>query len=138
MLDRFILDLKAAGQSSTRPRQRIFAYLQTAGPSTPAKIIRAFDGELDRASVYRTLALFDRLGMVQEVGSGQKRAYELSDRYDVHHHHFRCVECGQTEAMHEPGVESSLKRAAKARGWRLDFHQIELSGLCARCVRQEG
>lgn len=135
MLDAFRKELKNAGQSLTRPREDVFLYLQQAGPARPAEIVRDLEGKLDRASVYRALELFLRLGIIHEVGAGPKRRYELSDRYDAHHHHFRCEDCGETLPLHEPAIERSIERAMKTRGWTLRLHQIELTGQCAGCAR---
>lgn len=138
MLEAFRQELKKAGQSYTRPREELFMYLQQAGPSHPSQIVQDLSGKLDRASVYRTLNLFSRLGIIHEVGTGARRRYELSDRYDAHHHHFRCEGCGETLALHEPGIERSIERAMKNRGWKLRLHQIELTGRCDKCLRRDG
>lgn len=89
---------------------------------------------IDRASVYRTIALFEQLGIVQRLQVGWKYKLELSDDFHEHHHHMHCTHCGQTTALPEdPALEKNLDQMAAAHGFRLQSHQLELSGLCSTC-----
>jgi Fur family ferric uptake transcriptional regulator len=90
--------------------------------------------DIDRASVYRSVALFERLSIVQRLQAGWKYKLELSDAFHEHHHHATCLHCGQVVSLSEdPELEAHLHDLAVAYNFTLRKHQIELSGLCATC-----
>lgn len=89
---------------------------------------------VDRASMYRTVALFERLGIVQRLQAGWKYKLELSDTFHEHHHHATCQRCGQVTPLPEdPKLETYLRHLAAAHRLTLQSHQLELSGLCPGC-----
>lgn len=126
--------LRGAGQSVTKPRLVVFEALHAAdGPIAASNLARNLEGQLDRASVYRTVALFRKLGFVRDVASGWHQLIELGDRFDPHHHHLACVHCGTVLVFEDTGLEASLVRLAKDRGYVLKSHQLELTGYCGAC-----
>lgn len=89
---------------------------------------------IDRASVYRTIQLFERLGIVQRLQVGWKYKLELTDVFHQHHHHATCVRCGKTTLLPEDAaLEKRLKTITKNSSFLLQSHQLELSGLCPAC-----
>jgi len=92
--------------------------------------------DIDRASVYRTISLFERLGVVLRLQVGWKYRLELSDIFHDHHHHATCLHCGRTTPLHEdPSLEKLLQTIARAHQFDLERHQLELQGMCARCQK---
>lgn len=89
--------------------------------------------DIDRASVYRTVDLFERLGIVQRINIGWKYKLELTDRFSDHHHHLSCTKCGKTIAMNENELEVFIEQIAHAHGFQPSAHQIEIQGLCSAC-----
>ena len=125
--------LKKHGYSLTRPRKIVFETLQHQEPQSMREVVAASKG-IDRASVYRTIALFEELGIVQRLQMGWKYRLELSDTFHEHHHHLHCTNCGRTIALPEDtALEKSLQAMAKARDFQLQSHQLELSGICEKC-----
>lgn len=90
-------------------------------------------GNIDRASVYRAVDLFERLGVVQRLHTGWKYKVELSDKFAEHHHHLTCIRCGATAAMNEKGLEAVIEQLTAAHHFKPTAHQIEIQGLCTRC-----
>jgi len=88
---------------------------------------------VDRASVYRAINLFERLGVVQRLHTGWKYKLELSDRFAEHHHHLTCTTCGRSIAMNEADLERVIRRVAAGHGFAPAAHQIEVQGTCAEC-----
>lgn len=131
----FVRQLKGYGYSLTKARLAVFHYLRRYGARSMPELVHELSGELDRASLYRTLELYERLGIVQQVGLGRQRRYELSDRYDAHHHHFTCSNCELTESIEDVGIEDDLKALALRHGFVLTGHQLELQGLCRACAK---
>ena len=134
MLDKFHELLRQNGRSITKSRTLLFEYLQQSGPVT----VRQFGVEnaaiADRASLYRSLALFRQLGVIEDRIVAGRRLIELSDMYDAHHHHFTCLACGATTVMIMPDIEESLAEACAMQGLQAQTHTIEVSGLCAECA----
>ena len=133
MKDKFKQELRAAGLKVTGPRLEAFCFLQQHDLTTVATVIAAMAGRADRASVYRTLALFRRLGVIHDVVAGGRQMIELTDSFASHHHHLSCLECGRQESVADPALESELDRISQSKGFRQLSHQIEISGICARC-----
>lgn len=88
---------------------------------------------VDRSSVYRTVGLFERLGVVQRLNSGWKYKLELSDKFTAHHHHLTCTNCGRTVPLSEQELERFIELLAHSHGFRATAHQIEIQGLCQVC-----
>jgi Fur family transcriptional regulator, ferric uptake regulator len=125
--------LKQRGYSITHARQTVFEVLQHQEPQSMREVVAACK-QIDRASVYRTISLFERLGIVQRLQMGWKYRLELSDAFHQHHHHMHCVRCGRTIALPEDQeLETSLHKMAEAHNFTLQSHQLELSGLCQTC-----
>jgi Fe2+ or Zn2+ uptake regulation protein len=135
-LQQFKNTLKQHGQSLTNARQVIFAVLENKEPQTMREIVMACEDQVDRASVYRTIALFERIGVVQRLQIGWKYKLELSDTFHHHHHHLTCRQCGQTSALPEDEqLEKRLKTLAGGRNFVMQGHQLEIQGLCQACYK---
>lgn len=126
--------LQTAGQSVTKPRVTVFRALAGRGPMSMRQLIGQVTS-IDRASVYRTIDLFERLGVVQRVNTGWKYKLELTDMFNEHHHHLTCTNCGSTTDMNEQELEQVIDRLATTYRFRPSSHQIEIQGLCMRCVQ---
>jgi Fe2+ or Zn2+ uptake regulation protein len=127
--------LKGHG-SLTRPRQIVFAALQDQEPQTMRQLVAACQDQVDRASVYRAVALFERLGIVQRLQIGWKYKLELSDIFHHHHHHLTCLKCGRTFPLPEDQIlEKRLRAFSKAQNFKMRGHQLEIQGLCQNCLK---
>jgi Fur family ferric uptake transcriptional regulator len=129
----------------TAPRESILNLLSQAPGHLSAKDIYAalypaYPG-LGLTTIYRTLELLHRLGIVQKVtsGDGQGRFELRSDNPRDHHHHLICTRCG-TIINYRDFVQEELelvKKTEEALTKKYDFvikdHNIEFSGLCAKC-----
>ncbi len=135
MRDKFKRHLRDSGLKVTAPRTEVFEFLEKNDLTTISAVIGHCGGRADRASIYRTIGLFRELGIIHDVVAGGKRMIELSDRFASHHHHLSCLRCGKSEAVSDRVLESDLDRIAQKNGFRQVSHQIEISGICARCQR---
>jgi Fur family ferric uptake transcriptional regulator len=132
--DLFQATLKQNGYSLTMPRQTVFAALDTTLPLTMAELVRQCSDTTDRASVYRTVALFEKLGIATRVNTGWKYQLELSDQFSHHHHHLTCVVCGKVVKITEsPAVEQAIQSLAERAGFTPGSHQLEIRGTCTSC-----
>jgi len=124
--------LKKHGYSLTEPRKQIFKRLSSRNAVSINQLIASLP--YDRSTIYRTIDLFQELGIVVEVHLGWKHKFELSDMFQHHHHHLTCINCKQTIPLPE---DQQLEQAIALLGKKYSFkpldHQIELTGICASC-----
>ena len=86
------------------------------------------------STVYRTLELLERLGLVTktDLGEGTVR-YHPAEK--GHHHHLVCRECGAIVDLDE-SVLASLKSALRQKyQFTADLKHLAIQGRCARCAR---
>lgn len=127
--------LKKDGSSLTKARRIVFDLLLDQEPQSMQVLAQRAAGKVDRATVYRSVELFERLGIAHRLNIGWKYKIELSDIFTKHHHHFYCTNCGNTfdlpqNAMLETMIDSvSSKEGLSPRG-----HQLEVYGLCQNCT----
>ena len=128
-------ELKKNGYSATLPRRLVFTALEQAGTLSMQQIEKATSSQIDRASVYRTMRLFEELGFIRRISQGWKYTFELSDLFRHHHHHLVCRICETVvELQDTPGLEESIGLLIKSYGFTGIKHEIEISGVCPRCA----
>lgn len=132
--DLLIEELKKSGYSMTKARRKIFDVLIDQEPLSTNELVSKVRSTVDRASVYRTIALFEELGIVNRLQMGWKYKIELSDTFNYHHHHISCTKCGKIMPIREDKLlETSVNSIAKEYGFKPTDHQIEIQGLCKDC-----
>jgi Fur family ferric uptake transcriptional regulator len=132
--NQLLMTLKSSKQSITGPRQRVFDALQGKEPQLMAEVVSACSN-IDRASVYRTIDLYEKLGIVQRLQIGWKYKLELSDSFHEHHHHLTCSRCGQVTPFEENvAIENKLEELAKKEKFTMTGHQLEIQGICQKCA----
>jgi Fur family transcriptional regulator, ferric uptake regulator len=89
-----------------------------------------------RATVYRTIELLDRLGMLTRMHLDDRHVYTVCD--EGHHHHLVCKECGTVAVVDADGVEAEIQALAAGLEFRVDAHTLEFAGYCEDCVRRAG
>lgn len=124
--------LKSSGFRVTKARLAVFSALLSHETLVMRELAQKA-GNVDRASVYRAVELFEKLGIVQRLNIGWKYKLELTDKFAEHHHHLTCIKCGRTIDMNEAELERLISKLADAHGFRLASHQIEIQGLCSNC-----
>jgi Fur family ferric uptake transcriptional regulator len=128
------LHLKDAGYSLTAPRRKVFTALQADAPLTMQQLYGRLNGQVDRTTVYRIVALFEKLRIVQRVNQGWKYRLELTDEFVPHHHHFTCLSCHKVISFDEPkSFTVMLDTVANHNGFLPTGHMLEIEGLCADC-----
>lgn len=126
--------LKTAGYSNTHARQTVFAALDQAEPQTVRQLTDKVSGQVDRASVYRAITLFETIGIVHRITIGWKYKLELSDQFVAHHHHLSCLSCGKTiDIGDEKHIDNFIKDVAANFRFEPRRHQFEIDGYCSDC-----
>ncbi len=126
--------LKKDGRSLTGPRKVVFDLLHEQEPQSMQVLVKRAEGRADRATLYRTVELFERLGIVHRLNIGWKYKIELSEVFQGHHHHFYCVNCGRTYSLPNSSMlETMISSVAAKEGFSPRGHQLEINGLCGNC-----
>jgi len=132
-------ELMSRGLRMTRQRRTILSVVETAKQHLDASQIlrkaRKIDPHIDRVTVYRTLTLLKRHGLVDELDlmhlEGEKHYYERRPQRD--HLHMACLRCGKIMEF-----ESDLFDRLKGQIQReCQFHivvtRMEIGGYCSHC-----
>jgi Fur family ferric uptake transcriptional regulator len=132
-------ELMSRGLRMTRQRRIILSVVETAKQHLDASQIlrkaRKFDQHVDRVTVYRTLTLLKRHGLIDELDlmhmQGEKHFYERRPQRD--HIHMACLRCGKISEF-ESDLFDRLKGQIKRD---CQFHivvtRLEVGGYCAQC-----
>lgn len=132
--------LARRGQHYTSARRALVAALMQSGrPATIGEVIAVAPG-LAISTAYRNLTMLVSAGVVARVsGSDEFGRFELSQELSGgHHHHVVCADCGlvlDTGASDrlEAALEDAAKQIAKANGFAITEHRLELVGRCGGC-----
>ncbi|MFC1808953.1 Fur family transcriptional regulator [Candidatus Omnitrophota bacterium] len=136
------------GFRMTMPRQAIFDVLKTAKTHLSSEEVylevHKTYPRIGLTTVYRTLELMDRMGLVYKCIFGDGRArYELSEvgGNTEHHHHLVCTSCGKIvnytdfskkEIATICGLEDEL---AEKHNFDISHHFVQFYGTCNQCRR---
>jgi Fur family transcriptional regulator, ferric uptake regulator len=128
--------LADSGERMTEPREIVVRAL-TAGRGVINPEALSYDLHpqgVGRATVYRTLDLLERHGMLTRVHVDGCRGYTLCD--EGHHHHLLCSGCSRVLPVDATGVEAEILRLAEQLKFRVDTHTLEFAGLCETCQKR--
>lgn len=88
----------------------------------------------DLASVYRTMALLEELGVVRRSDLfGAASHFELVREGHHHRHHIVCRSCQKIETIDFCLVQAE-NQALKRLGYKDVSHRLEFLGLCPACA----
>lgn len=104
------------------------------------KLAKQKDPDVDRATVYRTIALLKNLGLIDELDlmhlEGEKHYYEAKTNRD--HCHMACLRCGAIMEYASSSFEKLKQDIARQSGFQIRVVRLEVGGLCKRCRRAAG
>ena len=134
----FLRRLRERGCRLTAQREMVLSVLHDVeGLATADEIlscVRGVSSAVDISTVYRTLDLFQELGIVSSVDSadGQRR-YELLGLHGPHLH-LVCQACGKVIGA-DLEVANALGEELEARyAFRAAFDHLSVPGLCSACT----
>jgi Fur family ferric uptake transcriptional regulator len=125
--------LRDAGLSVTKQRMYVFGLLEDCEPLTMYELYDLAKGQLDRASLYRIITVFEKLGIVQRINIGWKYKIELSDKFADHHHHLTCLKCHKIIPISEEELETFISGLSASHKFKPAEHQVEIQGYCESC-----
>jgi Fur family ferric uptake transcriptional regulator len=133
--------LSERGIRMTEQRRAILSVIETANKHLDASQIlrkaKRLDASVDRSTVYRTLGLLKRQGMIDELDlmhlKGEGHYYERKLGRD--HIHMACLRCGKiTEFVSErfDSLKGQLERECR---FHILVARLEVGGYCSACRR---
>ena len=134
-------ELVARGVRITAQRRLLVGIIQDASRHLDAaallRLAKEQDPDIDRATVYRTIALLKDRGLIDELDlmhiEGEKHYYEAKTSRD--HCHMACFRCGAVVEYTSSTFEKLKKEMAKRGGFQIRVVRLEVGGLCKRCSR---
>lgn len=132
--------LKENGYKLTVQRQAVLDVIsrhegEHLSPEEIYEIVKKEYPDIGLATVYRTLILLNKLGIIYKIDFDDGRSrYELNrEREDHRHHHIICTECGSVEEVEEDLLESLENQILKNKGFIVKNHRVKFYGLCKNC-----
>ena len=122
-------------QRMTRQTEAISEAIKSAGgPLSIEEILTVASrtvSTLGLRTVYRVVRRLQDEGEIASVSvPGRSDRYEMASIASKHHHHFHCTACDRFFDLE--GCPGGLKKLLP-RGFKLQNHELTLSGLCASC-----
>ncbi|MGH7462426.1 MAG: Fur family transcriptional regulator [Longimicrobiales bacterium] len=96
--------------------------------------LRERDERIGKATIYRTLEMLVKSGLVAEhdFGEGFKRYEHLFGQPPVREH-LVCTECGKVNAIHSPELVKLHQEAAGRHGFLPARYRLTIYGICKDC-----
>ena len=114
-------------------QRRIIAQVMSNSRDHPAvdelyKRISKIDSKISIATVYRTVKLFEEIGILtkHDFKGGKARYEELPDS---HHDHLIDIQSGEIVEFVDEEIEKLQKIVAEKLGYQLVDHKLELYGI---------
>jgi Fur family ferric uptake transcriptional regulator len=136
-------ELASKGVRVTAQRRTLIEIIQNAEQHLDAASILELaskkEPNIDRATVYRTIDLLKKLGLIDELDlmhlSGEKHYYEVKTRRE--HIHLACFQCSRIEEFSSELFDRLKSQIAKQAGFDIRLARLEIGGLCRICRNQE-
>lgn len=123
----------------TQQRRAILSVIETANKHLDASQIlrkaQRLDASVDRSTVYRTLQLLKRHGLIDELDlmhlNGEGHYYERKLGRD--HIHMACLRCGKIIEFVSDGFEKLKRQVETDCRFHVLVSRLEIGGYCATC-----
>ena len=140
-MDEFKKALRENGLKYTKQREVLLeilynSYLHFTPEALPAEVKAKYPKlNVGIATVYRTLNLLEDSGMATSISFGaQGKKFELAHR--DHHDHLICKNCNKIVEFEDHSIEKKQVNIAKANGFTLTGHLMQLYGICNDCAKK--
>ena len=92
--------------------------------------------KISRATVYRTLELLVKSGLVRRVHLGEDHYHYEHVSGNSHHDHLICTACGAVIEFHDEELEQRQREICERKKFTPTFHNLQILGLCDSCRRK--
>ena len=137
-------NLKAQGYKLTPQRRAIVdSIVCSEGKHLTAEeiydIVKEDCPEIGLATVYRTIAMLEELGIVSRLDLGDNISrYELVHEEENHqHHHLICNKCSKVIEVEGDLLDSLEQNIEEKYKFRIKDHSVKFFGICNECSLEE-
>ena len=92
--------------------------------------------KISRATVYRTLELLVKSGMVRSFHLGEDHYHYEHVTGNSHHDHLICTTCGNVIEFHDEQLEQRQREICERKRFTPTFHNLQILGVCDTCRRK--
>src|SRR5205085_12150189 len=92
--------------------------------------------KISRATVYRTLELLVKSGLVRRVHLGEDHYHYERVSGNSHHDHLICTACGTVIEFHDELLEQRQLEICERKKFTPTFHNLQILGICDSCRRK--
>lgn len=86
------------------------------------------------ATIYRTMELFEKIGLVSRITMEKSPAqYELTIYEKSGHHHLICLKCGLVQEISDKFADEFKARIEEEKAFRVADKSMKIYGYCSRC-----
>jgi Fur family transcriptional regulator, ferric uptake regulator len=132
-------ELTTRGIRITEQRRLIIGIIQDSprhlDAATLLELARKKDPGIDRSTVYRTIGMLKRRGLIDELDlmhiEGEKHYYEVKTNHD--HCHIACFNCGSVMEYTSALFEKLKEEIARRSGFDIRAIRLEVGGVCEKC-----
>jgi Fur family ferric uptake transcriptional regulator len=133
--------LRGRGLKVTRTRALIFEEIFAAPTVHPnaEEIYRKLEAKKKRvslATIYRTLNLLVKSGLVSAVDLGEDHSHFEPEWDKAAHGHLICLSCGRIQEFSRREIQDAIDRIGKEKGFVLDKFSIQVFGFCQACRKK--
>ncbi|MCL4114429.1 UNVERIFIED_CONTAM: hypothetical protein GTU68_041319 [Idotea baltica] len=131
------IDLKEYGFKITQPRLEILKLFNSnkdkhLSPDDVFSILKSKGSNTGIATVYRVLAQFESVGIINRLKLENDQAmYELNQ--GDHHDHIICVKCNKIQEFYNDEIEELQKRIVESIGAEIVDHSLNIYVKCKNC-----
>ena len=133
--------LRARGLRLTPQRQQVLATVNAIEHGTPDDIAARLREDAgpggaapDTSTVYRTLELLERLGLVWHTHLGKGAPVYHAAEHP--HLHVVCSSCGEIASVDPELLAGAAERLAAQHGFTVDVGHVALTGTCRACQQR--
>jgi Fe2+ or Zn2+ uptake regulation protein len=124
------------GLRLTPQRQLVMEVLRQSGEHLDAEAVhdrvKARNPNVGLATIYRALAVFKEMGLVEEHRLGENHAH-FEAVQSKRHYHFTCLACGRVIEFDAPNVRQLVHELSERENLQVTNVHLFLSGYCAEC-----
>jgi len=135
----FVHFLRREGLNVTRSRLAVLRALASLPRHfEAAEVWNALRLEVSPATVYRTLGLLEKAGLVRKVEFGEAHAHYERTFGTEDHGHLICRICGKVWEFPVGVAGAMVEKAAKEKGFILSEVVVQGYGVCPDCRARQG
>lgn len=127
--------LRTSGYRLTRQRQLVWDTLRRTRKHLSAEEIgaslRKHQQPCDMATVYRSLDVLERLGLIRSSRLGERQYFEVADPGE--HYHLVCDECGRANHIEGEDLAGVLRHITREHRFAVRSADLIVHGWCDRC-----